>query len=437
VTERTETEHLPDRGSRLGMRVRPGVLVVYSRGPVPIRAYVIGRAATLGRDPTADIPVDDSGVSRAHVRLELRGSSFWVTDLGSRNGTHVNGELVHAGGAIAEPGSVVRAGRTLLVISADVSPYLAARPSELRGLIGGAALDDARFCIDTIAATKTPVLVLGETGTGKEVVAGLLHERSGRAGPFVALNCAAVPAELVDAELFGHARGAFSGATAARTGLFRAADGGTLFLDEIGEMPPNVQAKLLRSLETEEVRAVGEDRAVRVDVRIVAATNRDVDELVDAGGFRGDLVHRLAGLRIRLPPLRDRREDMPALVEHFANAAGTAVAVLALERLMLHTWPGNVRELRNVIGSAAEIARRKQHQEIELEDVESLLVPPSRPHGTAVDDESALAARVTEALSSAAGDVAAAAERLGMSRSVLYETLRRLRIEPRAFRPRR
>jgi transcriptional regulator of acetoin/glycerol metabolism len=437
VSERTETEHVPDRGSRPGMRVRPGVLLVHSRGPLPIRAYPIPKQATLGRDPGADIPVEDSGVSRAHARLELRGGALWVSDLGSRNGTHVDGRSVGEAGAIAEPGAVVRAGRTLLVVSEDVSPYLGARPGELSGLLGGAALDDARFCIETIAATKTPVLVLGETGTGKEVVAGLLHERSRRPGPFVALNCAAVPAELVDAELFGHARGAFSGATAARTGLFRAADGGTLFLDEIGEMPPNVQAKLLRALETEEIRAVGEDKALRVDVRVVAATNRQVDELVDSGAFRGDLVHRLAGLRIRMPPLRERCEDVPALVEHFASGSGMVMAVLAVERLMLHSWPGNVRELRNLVGSAAEIARRKQHEDIELEDVESLLIPASRPHAAGADEEAALAARVSEALSSTAGDVAAAAERLGMSRSVLYETLRRLRIEPRAFRPRR
>jgi transcriptional regulator with GAF, ATPase, and Fis domain len=332
---------------------------------------------------------------------------------------------------------VVRAGRTLLVVVSDVSPYLGRRPAELPGLLGGAALDDARFCIETIAPTKTPVLVLGETGTGKEVVASLVHGVSGRPGPLVALNCAAVPAELVDAELFGHARGAFSGASTARTGLFRAADTGTLFLDEIGEMPPNVQAKLLRALETEEVRAVGEDRPTRIDVRVVAATNREVDELVESGAFRGDLLHRLAGLRIVLPPLRERREDVPALVEYFARGSGMPVSVTALEKLMLHAWPGNVRELRNLIGSAAEVAKHKGRSEIDVEDISGLLVPVSRRSGSIPDEEATLIARINDALTVTSGDVAAAAERLGMSRSVLYETLRRLRIEPRAFRPRR
>jgi DNA-binding NtrC family response regulator len=442
VSERTVTEHIP--GSlRSGARTaRSGVLVVHSRGHVPLTAYQVRASATLGRDETADIPVDDTGVSRLHARLELRGSTFWISDLGSRNGTSVDGEPVPAGGRLAPPGSVVRAGRTLLLTSADVSAYFAQRPRELPGLLGGASLDDARFCIETIASTKSPVLVLGETG--KEVVANLVHTLSGRAGPFVALNCAAVPSELVDAELFGHARGAFSGATAARSGLFRAADGGTLFLDEIGEMPPQVQAKLLRALETEEVRAVGEDRPTRVDVRVVAATNRLVDELVESGTFRGDLLHRLAGLRIALPPLRDRREDVPALAETFLRAPGIPLSTLALERMMLHSWPGNVRELRNLVLSAAELARRKAHAEIEPEDIAGLFLAPAsrrsesvRPSGSAGDEESLMAARVTEALTAAQGDVALAAEGLGMSRSVLYETLRRLRIEPRAFRPRR
>ena len=399
------------------------------------RAHAISGTATVGRDPAAEIPVEDAGVSRAHACFEVRGNMLWVTDLGSRNGTHVDGELVPTSGCHAPIGSVVRLGRTLLVV-ADVAPHLRARPDPLPGLLGGAALDDARFCIETIAPTKNPVLVLGETGTGKEVVAGLLHARSGRFGPFVALNCAAVPGELVDAELFGHARGAFSGATAARAGLFRAADGGTLLLDEIGEMPPQVQAKLLRTLETEEVRAVGEDRAVHVDVRVVAATNRQVDQLVETGAFRGDLLHRLAGLRIVLPALRERREDVPVLAEHFAESAGVPPSVLALEALMLHAWPGNVRELRHVIASAVEIARRKRHAEIEPDDLAGLLMPQSRP-GAPSSEDALVSARINEALGATQGDVAAAARLLGTSRSVLYETLRRLRIEPRAFRTRR
>ncbi len=408
-------------------------MLVHMRGPVEPQAFEVRRLATVGRESTAEITVDDAGVSRAHARFEQRGSSLWVTDLGSRNGTYLNGERIGDSGGLAGRGLVVRVGRTLLVV-VDVAPYADARPGQFPGLLGGATLDDARFCIETIANTKSPVLILGETGTGKEVIAGLVHTQSARRGPMVALNCAAVPAELVDAELFGHSRGAFSGANSARTGLFRAADGGTLFLDEIGEMPPAVQAKLLRTLETAEVRPVGEDKSVVVDVRVVAATNREVDDLIESGAFRGDLLHRLAGLRIQLPPLRDRVEDVPMLAEYFARESGLVISTLALERLIVHSWPGNVRELKNLITSGVEVARHKQHAEVEADDVAGLLVP-SRRSGSMSEDDLA-SARVTEALSATSGDVAAAAERLGMSRSVLYETLRRLRIEPRTFRRR-
>jgi DNA-binding NtrC family response regulator len=434
VAESTVTEHASQAGGAQYREARLGVVLVHMRGPVEPRAYEVAESATVGREPTTEIPVDDAGVSRAHARFDQRGSALWVQDLGSRNGTYLNGERLPDSGAFASVGSVVRVGRTLLVVT-DVAPYAEQRPAPLAGLLGGASLDDARFCIETIAATKSPVLILGETGTGKEVVSRLVHEVSGRRGPFVALNCAAVPSELVDAELFGHTRGAFSGATNSRTGLFRAADGGTLFLDEIGEMPAAVQAKLLRTLETEEVRPVGEDRAVNVDVRVVAATNREVDHLIESGSFRGDLLHRLAGLRIVLPPLRARVEDVPLLAEHFASGSGVGLSTLALERLIAHSWPGNVRELRNLITSGVEVARRKQHAEVEVDDVAGMFAP-RRQSGAPASEDDALMARITEALTATSGDVAAAADRLGTSRSVLYETLRRLKIEPRVYRRR-
>ncbi len=434
MADRTVTEAAFDYAGTAG-RHRPelGVIVGFCRGALPWRTARISPTLTVGRDPAADLTVDDAGVSRIHVQLEHRGAGVWVSDQGSRNGTFVNGERVPEAGALAPLGSVLRVGKTLLVVSADVSPYAARRVPEFPQLIGGAALDDARVVIDTVAATKTPILILGDTGTGKEVVAGLLHQRSGRAGQFVALNCAAVPHELVDAELFGHSRGAFSGAVGARAGLFRTADQGSLFLDEIGELPASVQAKLLRVLETEEVRAVGEDKVVQVDVRIIAATNRDVDSMVESGDFRGDLVHRLAGLRIVLPALRERIEDLPALSLHFLADTGLGITATALERLMLHAWPGNVRELRNVVRAASEVARRHDRAEVEPVDV-SAVMGSTTARLASPGDESELAARVTKVLSVTLGSVPEAAQQLGMSRSVLYETLRRLRIDPKAFR---
>ncbi len=407
-----------------------GVVVLYSRGPIVPFARSVPASASVGRE--GDVQIDDAGASRVHARFDNRGAALWVSDLDSRNGTFLNGAAIATSGQLAPPGSVVRVGRTLLLVLADVTPWFAP-PVDAAGLVGGPALDDARHSIATIAPTPAPVLILGETGTGKELVANAIHRVSGRSGNFVALNCAAVPSELVDAELFGHTRGAFSGATAARGGLIRAADGGTLFLDEVGEMTPPIQAKLLRTLETREVRSVGEDRVSVVDVRFVAATNRDLVEQVDSGGFRGDLLHRLSGFGISLPPLRSRIEDVGALAEAFLAGSGLALSVLALEQLLLHGWPGNVRELKNVIAAASAVAQRRGHAEIELEDLPRLTVPEPRSRPPAAEDPGE---RIRRALAQSGGDVAQAARELSTSRTSLYETLRRLGIDAKSFRRR-
>ncbi|MEZ4220572.1 MAG: sigma 54-interacting transcriptional regulator [Polyangiaceae bacterium] len=436
MPERTLTEHgysPPSHRSRPPPKV--GALIVESPGFEGLKPVVVDRAVTLGRDDSANIVVNDAGVSRVHLQLEPRGGGLWVTDLGSRNGTFLNGERLEGNGRQAEVGGVIRMGRTVLVL-ANVAPYAADRAPGLAGLLGGAALDDARFRIVSVAPTKSPVLVLGDTGTGKEVIANLLHEHSGRKGPFVALNCAALPPDLVDAELFGHAKGAFSGAGAARAGQFRAADGGTLFLDEIGEMPMAVQAKLLRALETEEVRAIGSDQPVRVDVRIVAATNRDIDAQVEAESFRADLMHRLSGFRIVLPPLRERREDVAILARNFLAPLGAKLSPAALEKLALHSWPGNVRELRNAASAAGHLALQAGEPEISPDTIASVISREvSEPTQRESEGDRERRA-VMEALTAADGDVAVAAQRLGTSRSVLYETLRRLNLEARSFRKR-
>ncbi len=211
--------------------------------------------------------------------------------------------------------------------------------------------------VDRVAASETRVCILGETGTGKELVARTLHAKSSRhAGPFVTLNCAAVPAELIESELFGHEKGSFTGATSRHLGKFEQAHGGTLFLDEIGDMPALMQAKLLRVLEQKEVERIGSDHLIQVDVRVIVATHRNLDELVKKGEFRQDLYHRIFVFPITLPPLRDRSDDIPLLVDYFARAVAeqndwkareiTADAYAELQR---YSWPGNVRELRNVV----------------------------------------------------------------------------------------
>jgi two-component system NtrC family response regulator len=228
-------------------------------------------------------------------------------------------------------------------------------------LIGNSAgMERVRTLITKVAPTPSTVLILGETGTGKELVARAVHEQSPRAAePFVAINCGALPETLIESELFGHRKGAFTGADEHRTGLFEVANGGTIFLDEIGELPKAMQAKLLRVLESREIRRVGENRAVTVDVRVVCATHRDLPEMVAAGDFREDLMYRINTFEIFLPPLRDRLDDIPELAEHLLGrfrgrtAAGSKqLTEDAIEALKTHVWPGNVRELANVIEHA-------------------------------------------------------------------------------------
>jgi transcriptional regulator with GAF, ATPase, and Fis domain len=212
-----------------------------------------------------------------------------------------------------------------------------------------------------IADTDVPVLILGETGTGKELFAQALHEHSSRQGRLlVTLNCAAIPDNLVESELFGHEKGAFSGAAAAKAGLFEAAHGSTLFLDEVGELPRTTQAKLLRVLETKEVLRLGALRPLQVDTRVVAATNRDVQAEIAAGNFRADLYYRLNGISLRIPPLRERRDEIPPLAQFFAGrcgASGQMFSAEAMSRLLRYDWPGNVRELRSVVERAVLLAR--------------------------------------------------------------------------------
>ncbi|MGB8259823.1 MAG: sigma-54 dependent transcriptional regulator, partial [Terracidiphilus sp.] len=262
---------------------------------------------------------------------------------------------------------------------------------ELRTRVGrhtlvfsGEAMRRVMAQLERVAASESRVCIYGETGTGKELAARTVHEKSHRAdGPFVTLNCAAVPSELIESELFGHEKGAFTGATERRTGKFEQAHRGTLFLDEIGDMPAAMQAKLLRVLEEGEVERVGAGKPTRVDVRVVVATHRNLEQLVEAGGFRRDLYHRIVVFPVELPPLRRRIEDLPALVDHFASQVAAqngwkpmAFAPAAIEALRQYAWPGNIRELRNVVERLLLLA----DGEVRAEDV-ALALPAGK--GTA------------------------------------------------------
>jgi DNA-binding NtrC family response regulator len=299
--------------------------------------------------------------------------------------------------------------------------------------------------IERVAGSETRVCIYGETGTGKELVARTLHEKSQRArGPFVTLNCAAVPAELIESELFGHEKGSFTGAAQRHNGKFEQAHRGTLFLDEIGDMPIAMQAKLLRVLEEGEVERIGADKPTKVDVRVVVATHRNLEELVDSAGFRRDLYHRVVVFPVTLPRLRDRCEDLPALVDHFAGQVSAQngwkpvpFSAAAIDALKDYAWPGNIRELRNVVERLLLLAGA----EVGAKDVEMALPPtksPSKVHEASDDDrEGPLAQRVLAferetvlaELQRHGRHVTQTAKALGLERSHLYKKCQQLGID--------
>jgi DNA-binding NtrC family response regulator len=350
---------VPDRTSVLGT---PGegparLALVHPGGTVALEPT---RPLLLGTGSAADLRIGDRYASARHARVYADGPRLVVEDQGSTNGTWVDGVRVHR--AFLAAGVRLQLGGWRASVVAR-EPGVTVGPGRL-GMIGGSP---AYFALERALLRLAPlpqaVLVRGETGTGKELAARALHSESPRvAGPFVALNCGALPDGLFESELFGHVKGAFTGAIRCHAGAFVRAAGGTLFLDEVAELPLALQAKLLRVLETRRVAPVGGEAEVRVDARVVAATHQPLEALVASGRFREDLYHRLAALQIDLPALRQRRADIPPLLEYFAaELAGelgrpVVLTPAAIAAATAHDWPGNIRELRNTLLRAAAIA---------------------------------------------------------------------------------
>jgi DNA-binding NtrC family response regulator len=328
-------------------------------GPDQGREAPLEGTARVGADPAATLVLHDRSVSRHHLEIEAAGGRIVVRDLGSRNGTFFGGARIVE--AEVPVGAVLTLGDSAVAIQPRwfVREVMASEARAFGELFGDSiAMREIFAVLERVAPTNVTVLIEGESGTGKELAARSIHAASPRAGgPYVVFDCASVPAELAESELFGHKKGAFSGAVADRAGAFQRAHGGTLCLDELGELPLDLQPKLLRALETGEVRAVGEDATRRVDVRIVAATNRDLRAESQRGRFRADLLYRLEVVKVRLPPLRQRPEDIPRLVAALLDGkADGPVEGENLARLMAYGWPGNVRELRNVLTRAVALA---------------------------------------------------------------------------------
>lgn len=373
------------------MGARAGLVLLYSPlyEKIPPVFVLHDREATIGRDLAADICVPSSAVSRHHARVERRDGRWMLVDLGGRNGTLVNGAYVTE--IVLEHLDEIRCGDTFFKFVAEgaeaYAPYRcdgavldsatgAVRAALAEGrAVGGYQIRRVAASLQEIAKSNLSVMILGESGTGKEVFAQQLHDWSGRTGPMKAINCAAIPASLLEGELFGHKRGAFSGADRDRTGLVRAAHGGTLFLDEIGDMPLEAQAKLLRVIQTKEVTPLGSSQAEPVDVRFVCATHRNLAKLQQAGTFRGDLFARLNEHSVTLPPLRTRKEDLYMLCQALAARHGRPdvdVSIPFMAGLLHHDFPYNVRELEALIKRWAAISTTPlldvQHWSAEIQE---------------------------------------------------------------------
>ncbi|HFE45861.1 MAG TPA: FHA domain-containing protein [Nannocystis exedens] len=349
---------------------RPGrVQIVVIDGPDMGSAVTLGASpVVIGCDPSCDLVLRDPRVSRRHLEVQVAAlGRFLLVDLGSKNGTLFQGVTIER--ASVEAGATLRLGMTYLRIQ-PAPCGLALAPSERRrlgDLVGESlAMRELFAVLERAAESDVTVLLEGETGTGKELSARAIHDHGRhRDGPFVALDCGALPEGLVESELFGHVRGAFTGAMAARKGAFVRASGGTLFLDELDSLPLNLQPRLLRALESARVRPVGGDAEVEIDVRVIAASQADLSLAVARGEFRPDLYYRLSVLKIVLPPLRERREDLVLTTQHLlakrgfsASDSGPAASVKGpnLERLIAYDWPGNVRQLRNVLDRALALS---------------------------------------------------------------------------------
>ncbi len=405
-----------------------------SRGSTPFEVTIVpGGEVVLGSaaeeaDPCAwtapFVHVDDVTVSARHCRVTHAGSAVEVVDLGARNGVRVGGVRVPR--AALPLGGTFEIGRTLARVQpAGASARVAASVSPLAGLVGASSpMRALAGAVRRVASLRLPVLLRGESGSGKDLVARAVHDESPRAaGPFVVLNAAAISRELAESELFGHKRGAFTGAMRDRRGAFREAHGGTLFLDEIGAVPLELQAKLLRAVESGVVRPVGAEADVPIDVRLVAATCEPLEAMVDARLFRGDLYERLAVCVVQVPPLRDRPEDIPALARHLLGVCelgDRTVSADAVAALRGHRWPGNVRELRNVLVQAAVAGGHV----LGAEHVAAVLAERA---GRARRVEPGEALRIFE---ETGRNVSAAARRADLPRTTMRDLLRSAGVEP-------
>ena len=425
----------------LGTRAKPSAVrrfrVVGVAGPASGKtAASNGDRLSVGSHASNDLVLEDAAVSRFHCEIRVDQRGPWLVDQDSSNGTELDGVPVVKAGL--REGSIIRIGHSTLRfhLAAEQNVLPLSTQARFGSLVGQSVAMRAAFALlERAAESEATVLIEGETGTGKEGAAESIHRASPRAdAPFIVVDCSAMPAALLESELFGHEKGAFTGATARRIGAFEEADRGTVFLDEIGELPPDLQPKLLRVLEKKEIRRLGQNQHRAVNVRVVAATNRDLRAQVNSGDFRADLYFRLAVVKIPLPSLRERLDDLPLLVEHFIGAMGLGPEAAAplrapdfQEQLARAAWPGNVRELRNHLERCVVLQQPLAVSEAEEPTAAGFSIDPRRSYSEAkrvVLDE--FERRYLEGLLALhQGNVSKAAREAGMDRVYLYKLLHR------------
>jgi pSer/pThr/pTyr-binding forkhead associated (FHA) protein len=450
--------HEDGKSGRVGPRPEPVLVLVLEcgrprAGSVRYRlSELTGVALGRGADRRAEragteltIRVPDKWMSSRHARIEPSFGRWVLTDTESKNGSIVDGHTTKR--AVLTDGSLIELGHTLflfferLPIESEAPGLLELTPTE--GPAGFTTLmpswNTEILRLRQIASSEIPMLIEGESGTGKEVIARAIHDQSGRGGAFVPVNCGALPENLVESELFGYKKGAFSGAQTDHPGLVRAADGGTLFLDEIGDLPSNSQAALLRILQEKEVMPVGGTRAVPIDLRVVAATHRDLDDMVAEGSFRHDLFARLAGFRVTVPTLNERRTDLGILI----GALHTRVFpgdhpgfdIDAARLLLRYPWPLNVRELEQAMATAQVLAGAEPVRAEHLPDSVRTGRPPGAPRPVVLSEtDQKVRDQVVAALREHQGNVSAVARALDKDRKQIQRWIKRFGLDPGSYR---
>jgi len=401
-------------------------------GPGKGKSVEITSPMTIGSRPDSDLRLEDPTVSRKHAEITRTAEGFLLQDLGSTNGTSLNGVRVDR--AYLRDGAVVTVGETSMTFSTDTAVVMKGdqAPSTFGQMVAvSEPMLKAFTLLEGLAASNITVLIEGETGTGKELAARAVHDRSPRAErPFVIFDCSTVPGQLMESELFGHAKGAFTGASEARPGAIEEAEGGTLFLDEIGELPPDLQPKLLRLLDLKEFKRVGTSDRKTADVRFVAATNVDLEDHVSKDLFRRDLYFRISAAKVTLLPLRERPKDITALARHFLDSLNQeqgrnlSLKKDALGALAKHQWPGNIREMKNLLETAAALC---PGDAISAKDL------PFQSAGHQASGDGSLAdaeeIAIKEALDKAEGNRRKTARMLGIAPSTLYAKMKKFNLD--------